>query len=507
MLFCVRTPISKLYVFGIALLLAATLAGCGSSGGGTTTTTERPDPPTMPEPTPQEQCEAAGGRWNEDMTCTSADDLEAERVARAAAATKVAGTKETAIAAEAAQATDAGLGGTGVTTVSMAISRDADGTKVEITDTALAGADDPKFMQAEDLGGGSTMHARAMAADADGNVVEEVVIVSTDIEAPTATPFAEIPGQALNRRNDYQGINANNPADSLGLTAGTGSLHLIKSDGLSPGGQGEIRYFGDNSSTTDEDEAFVAPGTYNGAMGTYKCHNPSSDRSSYCTITYGADGRITTLGANWIFTPAPGATIPVPDSDFLRYGVWLKKTTDKDGAVTYNEVETFAASSVAASTGTELNDVEGSAAYEGGATGVYVKNVYDSQGKIETATSGHFMAAVNIMASFGGDDIPVNKQNRIEGTIDNFVLSGGEENSWAVNLEGTRATDANTITGAANGGGAAATWSGTFHGPTPLTADTTDSATNRDMPGVVVGEFNANFNGGAAAGAFGARKK
>ena len=29
-------------------------------------------------------------------------------------------------------------------------------------------------------------------ADGDGNVVEEVVIVKTDIDAPTATPFAEV---------------------------------------------------------------------------------------------------------------------------------------------------------------------------------------------------------------------------------------------------------------------------------------------------------------------------
>ena len=29
------------------------------------------------------------------------------------------------------------------------------------------------------------------------------------------------------------------------------------------------------------------------------------------------------------------------DADYLHYGFWLKKTT-KDGATTYNEVETFA---------------------------------------------------------------------------------------------------------------------------------------------------------------------
>ena len=54
-----------------AFMLAATLivAGCGGGGGG------GEDPPMMPEPTAQETCEAAGGRYNADGTCTSAADL------------------------------------------------------------------------------------------------------------------------------------------------------------------------------------------------------------------------------------------------------------------------------------------------------------------------------------------------------------------------------------------------------------------------------------------------
>ena len=58
-----------------------------------------------------------------------------------------------------------------------------------------AADDDPMFEQAMDFGDGRTMHVRKMDADDDGNVVEEVVIVSTDIEAPEATPFAMVPGQ------------------------------------------------------------------------------------------------------------------------------------------------------------------------------------------------------------------------------------------------------------------------------------------------------------------------
>ena len=58
------------------------------------------------------------------------------------------------------------------------------------------------FEQAMDFGDGRTMHVRKMDADDDGNVVEEVVIVSTDIEPPEATLFAMVPGQELNADED-----------------------------------------------------------------------------------------------------------------------------------------------------------------------------------------------------------------------------------------------------------------------------------------------------------------
>ena len=75
----------------------------------------------------------------------------------------------------------------------------------------------------------------------------------------------------------------------------------------------------------------------------------------------------------WIFTPDTGATSDVADTDYLNYGFWLMRTTDADGVLTYDEVQTFAGSSIDASA--SVTDVEGMASYEGGAVGVYVKNV------------------------------------------------------------------------------------------------------------------------------------
>ena len=131
------------------------------------------------------------------------------------AATAEAATKVKAIGAEAAQDPDAGIGGSLATSVtestySMTIERPRSGTEVTIADTAVAGEDDPKFEQAMDFGEGRTMHTRMMEADDDGNVVEEVVIVSTDIAAPKATAFAKVVGQTLNARDLDIEVNADN---------------------------------------------------------------------------------------------------------------------------------------------------------------------------------------------------------------------------------------------------------------------------------------------------------
>ena len=147
---------------------------------------------------------------------------------------------------------------------------------------------------------------------------------------------------------------------------------------------------------------------------------------------------------------------------------------------------------------------------------MYVHETVNSDGTRQSATAGQFAADASLTATFG--QVPVsdtdttgtiaaNLLNTVTGTIDSFVLEHGEANTWAVNLKGTRAADANEIAGddGATGGGAPGDWSGTFHGATPLTA-AADDGTARVAPGSVVGEFNANFSNGSAVGAFGARK-
>ena len=258
------------------------------------------------------------------------------------AATAEAVTKTTAIKVEAEQPAVAGIGGTtdGDTTYAMTIKRPRSGTVIEITDTAFSEDDDPKFTLYKDLGEGRTMHTRTMEADVDGNVVEEVVIVSTDIDAPKATPFAMVEGQALlvNPKTtdmaDFRSITVEEGVDKV-------NLPKIVSAAFIAGTAAELMFTFDVENTADEDEADEVAGTYNGAMGTYRCNG-----TAMCTVNIDAMGKISEIGTGWIFTPNKGVTSDVPDADYLNYGFWLKKTTDEDGVLTYNEVETFAGSSL-----------------------------------------------------------------------------------------------------------------------------------------------------------------
>ena len=443
---------------------------------------------------------------------------EEARIAALVAGTASAETKRKAIAEEAKQlaVNNAGLGGIQDDLTegkwTLGISRDRMATKIEITDPALAGDDDLKFMQAMDLGNGRTMHVRTMEADPDGNVVTEVVIVATDIQAPVATAFAKVAEQGLDVRQDRDMSDADNPNDALTIAAGDADVNLpkIMAARFTAGTEATLMFPINDAETNDKDEAFETAGTYNGAMGTYRCNALDAK----CTVDINAMGKISGIGPGWIFTPAKGATSDVPDADYLNYGFWLQKTADADGAVTYDEVETFAGSSLAEPSGSVAN-VDGSATYEGGATGVYVHSEVNSDGSRVATTAGQFAADASLTATFGQVDvsdtdmrgtIAPNLLYTVTGSISNFALEHGEANTWAVNLQakidGVGGSEVGTASGSANGGGMAGTFTATFYGSTVETG----TPPINPQPSSVVGEFNANFSNGSAVGAFGARK-
>ena len=269
----------------------------------------------------------------------------------------------------------------------------------------------------------------------------------------------------------------------------------------------QLTFDADDTTTVGTNEAAMIEGTYDGASGTYVCTG-----SAGCTVTLTRDAKgmvsITAMSDRWVFTPEKGARVQVVDTEYASYGVWLSRTTDSDGALTYKDVDTFVQGTPASNS---VASVTGTATYNGSALGVYVHNVLDPAGEIASATGGSFTADATLTATFaqeqndaGVDTIAASMLNTIAGTIDNFVLAGGESQSWSVELKRSAAyvtdnpADTVTFTGATDGGGAAGNYAGQFFGDT--------GAGNDATPSTVAGEFTANFLNGSVAGGFGATK-
>ncbi len=363
--------ISKFYAFTLAAVFALTLAGCGGGGGAAMDDDGDMPPVVTPEPTPQDMCEADGGRFEADGMCTSAEVVAQEtcegaggryeadgmctsaedRITEAArnscvaaggrfeadgmctsasavaqetcegeggryetngsctssedvakemcvagggrsnadgsctsaavlAATKSAGTKAKAIG-EASQTEDDGLGGAGDTTLTLAITRPRSGTEVKFTDTDEAGDDDAKFTLTADLGGGITRHDRTQDAKDDGDVDNEIVMVSTDIDAPKATAFAKVDGQELDvdLAPTMDADNNGNPADDFtALMVAATAFGQVKSDDFTASAAATLQFMpadDDTDPDTPGDQpraAAAVDGTYNGADGTYTCN-------------------------------------------------------------------------------------------------------------------------------------------------------------------------------------------------------------------------------------------
>ena len=402
--------------------------------------------------------------------------------------TAAALTMKAAIEYEAGQTTDYGLGGAGAYSYTIAYKGGA--VEVTITDpSSMPG--DPEFTKTADLpaagGINGSMHVREMR-DTAGDGVTEQAGVYTDIKAPTPTPFADVHMLDVNPMtpggNDWQSLNI--------VDANIAMATATKF----PGANAAMTY--PNNPNTPEDET-VFEGMFDGAPGSFKCDG--------CEVTADMSGVLTvTQGRLW-FTPnaandpnAPG-TVDVADSDYLHFGFWVKKM-EKDGKTTYEEVQTFAASSLSATPDSEIGLVAGTADYNGGAAGAYVMESLNSDGTVDKATAGTFAADVTLTAKFGGTSVAMDEHFTISGEVTDFVLSGGEENKWSVDLDTASFSSGNTFTGTAIGesngtNGASRNWGGTFYG---------DTAAGTAAPGTVAGEFNADFPNGVAAGAFAGRK-
>ena len=245
-------------------------------------------------------------------------------------------------------------------------------------------------------------------------------------------------------------------------------------------------------------------GTFHGVAGTYECTTPP------CMVSTANDGMISSTGGTWTFTPDSDQVgeimIDLPDTDHLYFGWWLKEPDEAEGSYAFR---TFSGGTVPFTVGNKFtsgnnDELLGTASYQGRAAGQYVTKDF-SGGVLSGGTAGVFTATAMLTANFGGDDIAVNDQFNIRGSVTEFrdVERGRALEGWSVTLNkvdlapgsasfGGTAGDTTTATlGGVTGTG---TWAGAFFG----------NARADRKPGAVAGVFDAHLPAAHISGGFGA---
>ena len=275
----------------------------------------------------------------------------------------------------------------------------------------------------------------------------------------------------------------------------------------------------DDQAPTDPNNIYTVSGSFDGAEGIYTC---APDDDEVCTVSVASNGTYSMGTDVWTFTPNTGEMAYREDSEFLRFGWWLRDPTKATGQYQFNA---FYSGTPYTVVGPDADDttgvgVTGSATYTGSAAGRYVA----------AGMGGSFTADAVLEAKFGDDTVDT-KMNvaTISGDITNF--QGGEGMSgWAVELHaismgslavGT-ATDPQFTTGMDTNrslptyAGTTATmgavtaygsWEGRFYGNEKEVLEET-GRTNRvnAAPLAVGGKFDAAGSGVSIAGAYGARR-
>ena len=254
--------------------------------------------------------------------------------------------------------------------------------------------------------------------------------------------------------------------------------------------------------STEEDLSF--PGTFHGVAGTYECTTPP------CTVSTANDGMISSAGDTRTFTPdsdlAGEVMIDLPDADHLYFGCWLKEPADAEDAYAFR---TFSGGTVPFAVGNKFtsgnnDELLGTASYQGRAAGQYVTKDFTG-GVLSGGRAGVFTATASLTANFGGDDIAVNDQFNIRGSVTEFrdVERGRALEGWRVTLnkvdlapgsasfDGTAGDTTTATLGGVTGTG---TWEGAFFG----------NARADGKPGAVAGVFDAHLPAAHIAGGFGA---
>ena len=241
-----------------------------------------------------------------------------------------------------------------------------------------------------------------------------------------------------------------------------------------------------NAMVTGTFDRAQTPGTYNGQAGYFRC------LSSTCGSRT-VNGRVTLGSGDWIFVPTSGTTTVTDlDTDYLSGGVWLVVPDNATSADDYvfgafvDGNDPFDQSNIMA--------LQGTATYEGGATGVY------SEKTAESTAIGYFNGDVELTANFNG----ASDLGTISGSITNFEVDG-EPDDGTLNLGTAPIGSQNSgffegaVTGADDERMYVGNWGGQFFG----------NGESDGKPGSVGGTFGGRSTDDAVnfVGAFGAYKE
>ncbi len=534
---------NRIFSFMLAAAFALTLAGCGG-GGGTATT----DPPPMPDP--QMECEGAGGRYNADMTCTSAEELLMERqAAQRTAISSAIDAAGNAVAAVNDDSTDAEVmaANMAIEAANAAIADAADvpaeekaansGAVSEIEGRLSAALESRMAaMDAADEAARMAMMATAMklhagisapggsgedtrtAAYAGANIAVTIgtapVVNLTENKDATVADHHGWEGQMFTASpaggGTYEAVVYSNvgvpmPGDMFNdvynLDADTGETGSVT--GLSGHAPSLVASPSFDQSAgakafelpNDNTVRVIIPGSYHGVSGTYYCTPTGGGTNCSAAV---ATGGFTLAGGTWTFKPNdPEARLmDMPDEIYSSYGWWIHKSADG---------ETFTASAFAVDRGdvtdaSGLATLEGTATYMGGAAGKYALRSLTGG----TNDAGHFTARATLEADF--------TDNMVTGTIDNFMGADGQPRNWSVELKKSGVSSAGAIIGADGTGTDQMQTVWTMDG-TAADADGGWEGTLKDngddlVPRVGTGTFTSMFGAdGKMVGAFGVNKQ
>ena len=511
--------------------LALLLAGCG--GGGSSTA------PVDPGPTPAEsaikQAETALMNAENTLEMLGASATDAQREAAYRAVQQAADNLVTALkanngspAAVEAATTSRQNAMNMANTLAQKIEDDAMAADAAMMETAAklyAGISRP-------FGGASTsgdVRIRAADYNTDGDFrvnaglpanAPAAVILSQDKEAVVAAhrgwegmKFTASPtGAGTYEAVVYSNVGEPTPGDPFNeqysdLDATTGERPIATS---TPAVQALVASSNfDQSAGTKEFELgtnlqrVIISGSFHGVSGNYYC-TPAA--SSTCAVQVAADGftlggtldatNAFTEGASggaWTFKPndANARVTEMPDTSYVSYGWWIH--TSADGSEF--RVSAFRSFKGSVLNAANVNDLNGTATYVGGAAGKYAL----SSPIGGTNDAGHFTARATLEANFTTNTAT----NAVTGTIDNFIGADGEARDWTVELKGSPIGNTGTMSDAiVNGtvwtiGGTAAAASGEWDG---RLYDNGDDG----VPKVAVGKFYSTYGpDGKMVGGFG----